>query len=300
MLSRPPNPIDSDRFVRAGLLTAEAQRTQRKTVRGAQTVGNMSYETLIYEAAGEIATITLNRPEKRNAISTQMIEELVAALDEAENGPARVVIITGAGKAFCSGMDLDGLRAIAAQSPHENMEDSRRMANLFLRIYGFPKPVVSAVNGAAIAGGCGIATLADFTIAAPEAKFGYTEVRIGFIPALVSVFLRRQVGEKIARDLLLSGRIIEAAEAQRLGLVAEIVAADSLLRRAREIAESLLASSPTSIARTKRLLLKASEQDLLLEIEQAVRENADIRSTHDFREGLSSYLEKRRPKWTGH
>jgi methylglutaconyl-CoA hydratase len=259
----------------------------------------MTYETLTYEVAGELATITLNRPEKRNAISTRMIEELVAALDEAEKGAGCAVIITGTGKAFCSGMDLDGLRAIATQSSQENMEDSRRMAKMFLRIYSFPKPVISAVNGAAIAGGCGIATLADFTLAVPEAKFGYTEVKIGFIPALVSVFLRRQVGEKITRDLLLSGRILDAAEAQRLGLVSEIVAADSLLPRARELAGTLLASSPTSIARTKRLLLKGSEGALIEEIEHAVRENADIRSTHDFREGLSSYLEKRPPKWTG-
>ena len=260
----------------------------------------MHYETLIYEVAGEIATITLNRPDKRNAISVQMIEELVAALGAAESGPARVVIITGAGKAFCAGMDLEGLRAIATQSPREHLEDSQRMASMFLGIYSFPKPLIAAVNGAAIAGGCGIATLADFTLAVPEAKFGYTEVKIGFIPALVSVFLRRQVGEKIARDLLLSGRIIDAAEALRLGLVTDVAPAESLITRATELAKTLLASSPTSIARTKRLLLKTSEDTLRAEIDQAVKENADIRSTHDFREGLSSYLEKRPPKWTGH
>ena len=126
-------------------------------------------------------------------------------------------------------------------------------------------------------------------------------MKIGFIPALVSVFLRRQVGEKTARDLLLSGRIIDAAEAHRLGLVTEIVApAEKLSDRARELADSLLSSSPTSILRTKRLLLKNNEDALRMEIEHAVRENADIRSTHDFREGLSAFLEKRAPKWTGH
>jgi methylglutaconyl-CoA hydratase len=260
----------------------------------------MSYETLTYEVAGDIATITLNRPERRNAISTQMIQDLIAAVGAAESGPARVVIITGAGKAFCAGMDLEGLRSIAAQSPQENLDDSRRMAVMFLRIYNFPKPLIAAVNGAAIAGGCGIATLADFTLAIPEAKFGYTEVKIGFIPALVSVFLRRQVGEKIARDLLLGGRIIDAAEGLRVGLVTEVVPAESLIARATELAKTLLASSPTSMARTKRLLLKTGEDALHAEIDQAVKENADIRSTHDFREGLSSFLEKRPPKWTGH
>lgn len=260
----------------------------------------MSYETLTHELTGEIATITLNRPDKRNAISTQMINDLLAALDQTESSRARVLIITGAGKAFCAGMDLEGLRAIAGQSAEEHLKDSRRMAALFLQIYNFSKPVIAAVNGGAIAGGCGIATLADFTLAVPEAKFGYTEAKIGFIPALVSVFLRRQVGEKVARDLLLSGRIIEAADAFRLGLVSEIVAGNSLLARAREFAQTLVASSPTSIARTKHLLIEAGEKSLLEEIEQATRENAAIRSTADFREGLSSYLEKRAPKWTGH
>jgi methylglutaconyl-CoA hydratase len=170
---------------------------------------------------------------------------------------------------------------------------------MFYRIYSFPKPVITAVNGAAIAGGCGIATLADFTLAVPEAKFGYTEVRVGFIPALVSVFLRRQIGEKRARDLLLSGRIIEAAEAFNIGLVTEIVPADNLAARAREIAARLNAASPTSIAHTKRLLMSYDQTAIEAELELAVRENAGIRATADFREGVSSFLEKRDPKWTG-
>jgi methylglutaconyl-CoA hydratase len=260
----------------------------------------MSYETLTFDGAGEIATITLNRPDKRNAISTRMIEELLAALNEVETGPARIAVITGAGKAFCAGMDLEGLRAIATQSPEENVEDSRRMAKMFYRLFSFPKPLVAAVNGAAIAGGCGIATLADFTLAVPEAKFGYTEVKIGFIPALVAVFLRRQVGDKVTRDLLLSGRTMDATEAHRLGLVSEIVSAESLMEKARALGSQLIAASPTSIRRTKRLLLRSGEAQLQTEIENAIHENAEIRSTDDFREGLASFLEKRPPKWTGH
>lgn len=259
----------------------------------------MTYETLTLEQHGTIATITLTRPEKRNAISAKMIEELVAALDEAEKGASRVVILTGSGKAFCAGMDLEGLRGMADRTPRDHVEDSRRMARMFYCIYSFPKPVIAAVNGAAIAGGCGIATLADFTLAVPEAKFGYSEVRIGFIPALVSVFLRRQIGEKHARDLLLTGRIIGAAEAFRLGLVTEVVPEESLMARAREIAAALLAASPTSILRTKRLLLRYDRAAVEAEIELAVRENADIRATKDFREGVTSFLEKRDPKWTG-
>jgi methylglutaconyl-CoA hydratase len=228
-----------------------------------------------------------------------MIEDLLASLAEVQSGPARVAILTGEGKAFCSGMDLDELRAIATRSPVEYLEDSRRMARLFRTVYSFPKPLIAAVNGHALAGGCGLATLADFTIAVPDAKFGYTEVRIGFIPALVSVFLRRQIGEKRTRDLALTGRLFDAAEAREMGLVNLVVAAEELMAEARKLAATLIAASPTSLARTKRLLVEFSEKDLDREISMAIQENADIRSTADFREGLASFLEKRTPKWTG-
>jgi methylglutaconyl-CoA hydratase len=259
----------------------------------------MAYETLQFGTEAGVATITLAQPEKRNAISSQMIAELLAALDETERGEARVVILTGAGKAFCAGMNLEELKALAGKSPGQNLEDSRRMAQMFHRLYAFPKPVIAAVNGPAIAGGCGLATLADFTLAVTDAKFGYTEVKIGFIPALVSVFLRRQIGEKRARDLLLSGRIFEAQEAREMGLVSEIVPADVLMARAKELAASLLAASPVSILRTKRLLIDLQEAELHEELERAIRANAEIRSTVDFREGLAAFLEKREPRWTG-
>jgi methylglutaconyl-CoA hydratase len=206
----------------------------------------MAYNTLNLEIVADLATITLDRPEKRNAISTEMIEELVIALGHAESSAARVV-----------------------------------------------------VNGPAIAGGCGIATVCDFTLAAPEAKFGYTEVRIGFIPAIVSVFLRRQIGEKSARDLLLTGRIIDAGEALRLGLTTKVVLADDLMAAAKDLAATLISCSPTSLFKTKRLLTEFEGAEIDRELELAVAENAQIRSTPDFREGLSSFLEKRAPRWSG-
>src|SRR5256884_2680248 len=257
------------------------------------------YSTLLLDISGNLATITLNRPEKRNAISTQMMAELQTALDEIERGHARVGILTGAGTAFCAGMDLDMLAAIAKQSPAENQEDSRRIAKLFRRIWSFPRPLIAAVNGAAFAGGCGIATLCDFTLAVPEAKFGYTEVKIGFLPAIVSVFLTRQIGDKRARDLLLTGRLVEAQEAKELGLVTEIVAADKLMSRAAEIADQLIAASPSSLMRAKRLLTSAAAASVDADLERAVLENARIRCTPDFQEGLASFLEKRKPFWHG-
>src|SRR5216684_1477278 len=257
------------------------------------------YQTLLLEIAGNIATITLNRPEKRNAISTPMMAELQTALDEIEKSHARVGILTGAGKAFCAGMDLDMLACIAKQSPAENQEDSRRIAKLFRRIWSFPRPLIGAVNGAAFAGGCGLATLCDFTLAVPEAKFGYTEVKIGFLPAIVSVFLMRQIGEKRARDLLLTGRIIEAAEAKEMGLVNEIVVPEKLMDRAKELADILIAASPSSLTRAKRLMTSAAAASVDADLERAVLENARIRCTPDFQEGLASFLEKRKPVWQG-
>jgi methylglutaconyl-CoA hydratase len=260
----------------------------------------MPYATLILEFAGEIATITFNHPEKRNAISAGMIADLTGALVEVESSPARVLILTGAGKAFCSGMDLEELKAAATHSPTEHLEESRRMARFYRRIWSFPKPTIAAVNGPAIAGGCGIATLCDFTISAPAATFGYPEVRIGFLPAVVSVFLARQIGEKRARDLLLTGRIIDAEEAMRLGLVTRIVPASELMAAARSVAGQLLACSPQSLLKTKKLLCNFAAPELDRELELATAEGAQMRSTADFREGLTSFLEKRPPRWGSH
>jgi len=258
----------------------------------------MGYQTIELNLA-EVATITLNRPDKRNAVSYELISDLLHALDEVRNSPARVLILTGAGKAFCSGMDLDSLKELIGRTPEQNLEDSRTMVSLFRSLYEFPKPTIAAVNGPAIAGGTGLALLCDFTLAVPEAKFGYTEARIGFVPAIVSTFLLRQVGEKIARDLLLTGRIFDAEEAMRIGLLTQIVPQEQLMTRARELAAQLIECSPLSIAYTKRLLTEHARAELDVQIEAAIRENAGIRATHDFHEGITSFLEKRKPQWTG-
>ncbi len=259
----------------------------------------MTYTTLQLAYDPGVATITLNRPEKRNAISFDLIDDLLRALDEVAKSEAIVLIVTGAGKAFCSGMDLDNLKALQGRSPERNLRDSQTMVRLFRSLYEFPKVTIAAVNGAAIAGGTGLALLCDFTLAVPDAKFGYTEVRIGFVPAIVSPFLLRQVGEKQARDLRLTGRLFGAEEAARMGLVGEVVAPASLMSRARELAALLMQNSPSSLRATKQLLTDHARADLDAQLEAAVRENAAIRSTADFREGISAFLEKRRPIWTG-
>src|ERR1700675_1309831 len=234
----------------------------------------MSYKTLQLAFVSQVATLTLNRPDKRNAISYELIDDLIRALEEARNSAAGILILTGAGKAFCSGMDLDNLKALIGRTPEQNLADSRTMVGLFRSLYEFPKPTIAAVNGAAIAGGTGLALLCDFTLAVPEAKFGYTEVRIGFVPPIVSTFLLREVGEKIARDLLLTGRIFDAEEALRIGLLTQIVPQEQLMERARELAAQLMENSPLSLSYTKRLLTDHGRAELDAQIEAAIRENA--------------------------
>src|SRR5579863_1671583 len=192
----------------------------------------MTYKTIQLAYDSGVATITLNRPDKRNAISFELIDDLLGALKEVESSDAIVLIVTGAGKAFCSGMDLENLKALLGRTPEQNVEDSQKMVRLFRSLYEFPKVTIAAVNGPAIAGGTGLALLCDFTLAVPDAKFGYTEVRIGFVPSIVSTFLLRQVGEKQARDLLLTGRIFGAGEAPRLGMINGIVPPENLNTRA--------------------------------------------------------------------
>jgi len=259
----------------------------------------MMFTTIQLAYEDGVAILTLNRPEKRNAISFELIDDLLHALDEVAKSDAIVLIVTGAGKAFCSGMDLENLKSLLGRTPEQNLQDSETMVRLFRTLYEFPKVTIAAVNGPAIAGGTGLALLCDFTLAAPGAKFGYTEVRIGFVPAIVSTFLLRQVGEKQARDLLLTGRIFDAGEAHQMGLINEIVPADTLMNRARTLAAQLKENSAASLRATKQLLTDHSRAELDAQIGAAVRENAAIRRTADFREGITSFLEKRKPVWTG-
>jgi methylglutaconyl-CoA hydratase len=258
----------------------------------------MPYQVIQLTRAARTAFLTFNRPEKRNALSFQMLDELLRALDEVEKAGDLVLVLTGAGQAFCAGMDLEELRSLIHKSPPQHREESRRMAQVFRRLYDFPRPTIAAVNGAAIAGGTGLATMCDFTLAVPQAKFGYTEVRIGFVPAIVSSILVWQVGHKTARELLLSGRIFDAQEAYRLGLVDQLVSPDTLLARARELSAQLLENSPTSLVATKKLVNSFITNLLDRQIEEAVEKNAAIRETADFREGVSAFLEKRKPQWS--
>lgn len=257
----------------------------------------MSYKTILVTEEDGIETIMLNRPDRRNAMTPEMQDELIAAFERAATGHNRVVLLTGAGDAFCAGLDMVHLQTMASKSQPEHVADAERVARLFRTLYELPKPTIAVVHGAAIAGGTGLATICDFTFAAPGVKFGFTEVKIGFVPALVSAFLAMQIGDKRARDLLLTGRLFQAEEAEKLGLVSRVMPPDELSSHALSLAKCLKANSPQSMSATKRLLAEQNKVWLDAAIAHALTANAEARSMHDFKEGVTAFLEKRSPVW---
>jgi methylglutaconyl-CoA hydratase len=253
--------------------------------------------SLIVDEVDGVRRITLNRPERRNAMTPEMQVELIRAMEEAASSNCRVVVFAGAGEGFCAGLDLSSLQKMNDKTAAEHTADAERVARLFRTLYELPKPTIALVHGAAVAGGTGLATMCDFTLAVPGAKFGYTEVRIGFVPAVVSAFLVLQIGEKQARDLLLTGRLFSSEEALRLGLVNEVVEPERLEARMLELAAVLKANSPEAIAATKGLLAAQNKEWLDVAVAKALAANAESRATHDFREGVAAFLEKRKPVW---
>ncbi len=247
---------------------------------------------------GSVRVLTLDRPQVKNALSVALRSELLAALAAARSDDGvRVIVITGAGDAFCAGLDLRELEETVTLSPAEHREDTTALANLLLAIVRCPKPVVAAVNGPAVAGGAGIVTACDVAFAAPEARFGYTEARIGFVAALVSVLLLRQVGEKHARELLLGAHLIGAERAAAIGLVNEVVADGPVLDAAVAFAERMAGNAPGSLAATKRLLAELPGLSLAEGMTVAVEANVATRSGDEIKEGVRAFLEKRRAAW---
>jgi methylglutaconyl-CoA hydratase len=258
----------------------------------------MSEKLVRYEVRGPAAVLTLNRPDRRNSFS----QGLVAALGEAvirarDDAAVRAVVVTGAGSAFCAGMDLaelqESLTAPAERSPV--WENALRLATVFESIYTLPKPTIAAVNGAAVAGGAGLVTTCDLAVAVPTAKFGYPEVRRGLVAAMVMPHLLRHVGERVARYLLLTGELIDAAEAQRVGFVNAVVPPERLLEQALGWARSAAEGGPQALARTKQLLQQFSRQALSLE--DAARASAAPRLTEECKQGLEAFFAKRPAPW---
>jgi len=248
---------------------------------------------------GQVQTIRLNRPDKRNALNTDLVTALKAALDEAEDDEnLRVLVLTGAGSAFSAGADLSSLKAMREAGPTENQQDSRHLAALFRQIYQHSKPVIAQVNGPAIGGGCGLATVCDFAYAAEGATLGFTEVRIGFVPAIVMVFLRRKLGETRARDLLLRGRLVDAETAVDLGLVTQAVPDETLPAAVKDLAHELSReTSGSAVALTKQMLARVPGMGLDEALDYAVQMNAFARGTEDCRAGIDAFLNDEDPPW---
>jgi methylglutaconyl-CoA hydratase len=257
----------------------------------------MSY--IEYSVSDRTGFITLNRPEKRNALSFELIDELKQTFRLAESDPSvKVVVLKAKGDVFCAGADLAYLKQLQGFSFEENLADSHHLRELLYTIYTLKKVVIAQVHGHAIAGGCGLASVCDFVYAAPESKFGYTEVKLGFIPALVMVFLIRRIGEGRTKELLLSGELIAAQDAREMGLVNKVVAADQLEAEVRKLAELLInTNSAESLARTKQMIGEVQTMPLQQALDYAAKMNAEMRSTSDFRKGISSFLDKQKLSW---
>jgi len=259
---------------------------------------NQLFKTILLDKSEGTARVTLNRPEKKNALNDMLVKELNQVFDElGQDKNIKIVILQGAGDTFCSGADLGYLKNLKEYSFEENLKDSTTLAKLFLKIYEFPKLTIAKVNGAAIAGGCGLATVCDFVFASENSKFGYPEVKIGFVAAIVSAFLIRQVGERKARELLLTGEILSAEKAFSLGLINKVLSNNEFDTYIAHFINKIKGSSPQAIEKTKEIINHFSFNGPVDVLDKLARINAEFRQTSDFSEGVNSFLEKRKPNW---
>ncbi|MDX5348517.1 MAG: enoyl-CoA hydratase-related protein [Hymenobacteraceae bacterium] len=252
-----------------------------------------------YDLDNRIGYITLNRPDKRNALNHQVVAELKYAFKTAEEDEAcKVIVLRAEGKVFCAGADLEYLQKLQEFDYNENLEDSTHLMELFLMIYTLKKVVIGQIHGHAIAGGCGLATICDFAFTVPDAKFGYTEVKIGFLPAIVKVFLLRKIGEARAKQLLLSGDLITAQEAQHMGLVNWVVSEAELPLQVYEFAQKLCReNSQHSMEITKEMISRVQEMTLEDGLRYAAEMNAVTRGSEDCQRGISAFLNKEKLEW---
>jgi methylglutaconyl-CoA hydratase len=251
------------------------------------------YRKILYEMRDGVARITLNRPDKRNALDGELVAELKAAFSaSASDDACRVILLAGAGTDFCSGADLENLKKTAQNSVLENMADARSTADLFLMMRNHPRPVIAAVQGRALAGGCGIATACDIILAAQSAQFGYPEVNIGFVPAMVMAILRRSVSEKAAFELVVTGETVSATRAHELGLVHRVFADAQFSAEVETYVAKLAAKSASAVTLSKRLLYNMDSMSFEAALQAGVEVNAIARQTEDCRKGVEKFLKK--------
>lgn len=259
----------------------------------------MNWEYVSYECRDRIAEISLDRPEKRNALNEAFVTELKEAFSHAAEDPqAKVVVLRSTAKVFSAGADLAYLEQLQANTYEENLADSNHLRGLFEQIYTHPKVVIAQIEGHAIAGGCGLATVCDLSYSVPEAKFGYTEVKIGFVPAIVMFFLLRKIGEGKSKELLLRGQLVSAAEAASLGMINGVFRADEIRKRVRETALQLCTeASGSSLKITKQMIAGIQEMGMTQALDYASAQNASARATDDCKQGIGNFLAKQPNEW---
>ncbi|MFN6943749.1 MAG: enoyl-CoA hydratase/isomerase family protein [Cytophagaceae bacterium] len=256
-------------------------------------------DLVLLENKDRLAYITINRPEKRNALNFEVVKQLKEKIQHADQDDSvKVIILTGAGEVFCAGADLEYLQTLQKNSYDENLKDSLHLKELFELIYFLKKPVIAQVNGHAIAGGCGLVSVCDFAFSIPEANFGYTEVRIGFVPAIVSYFLLKKAGELKAKELLLTGKIIAAEEAINFNLINEVVEEKKLNDHVEKFANNLCTNnSGQSMAITKKMIADLGNMNVSDALNYASEQNAFARGTEDCKKGIAAFLNKEKIKW---
>ncbi len=252
-----------------------------------------------YAVENRVGYITLNRPEKRNALNYEFVQELKSAFIEAETDPSvKVIVLKAEGNAFCAGADLEYLQSLQGFTFEENLKDSNHLMELFKLVYGLDKIVIAQVQGHALAGGCGLVSVCDFSFSIPEANYGYTESRIGFIPAIVMVFLLRKIGEGRAKELLLTGSPITAKHAKDFGIINWIVEERELEKEVTEFARQLCVNnSATSMQLTKQMIAEVQSLPLEEALRYACRKNAEARDSEDCKKGIASFLSKNKIVW---
>ncbi len=256
------------------------------------------YSLLVRTDEGPVATVSLARPDARNAMNAALIEELTRCFEElAEDDGVRVVVLGGEGPVFCAGADIGYMRETAGYSYEENLEDARRLATMFRSIDELPKPVVAKVRGAAIGGGAGLVAAADVAVVAEGTRFAFSEVRLGIAPATIAPFVVRKIGLSRARALFLSGERFEASEAREIGLVHEVAPEGDLAQGTQDVVSGLLQGGPDAQAAIKGLLRQVEATEPMEALGLMTGLIADLRTGEEGQEGLGAFLEKREPRW---
>ena len=258
----------------------------------------MAYTVLTYEKDGRIGRVTFNRPEIHNAFNATVITEMSQVFSEMEkDDDIRVVLLTGAGKSFCAGADLNWMREVINQSFEQNLAESNALADLFYQIYTFKRPVVGKINGAAIGGGTGFVAVCDIAVAAESAKFSFSEVKIGVVPACIGPYVIKKMGEGKARELFITGERMKAQRAFEVGLVNKVVADDALDSAVDELITSILTSGPEAVAMAKKLVSEVPNMGPEQFKPFTAEMIAKLRISDEGQEGMDAFLNKRKPKW---